>query len=82
MPISLSTGGYDACMANKNLIVVHTSGEGERIIHFPQKIDVYEQFSDRWYLNVDQIPLHVSDAKTYVFFYGDKELIQNAGIGL
>lgn len=76
------SGGYDACMANQNLLVLHTSSKGQRTIHFPPKVDVYEQFTNKWYRNVDTISMSVPFAKTYIFFYGKKIDLQKAGIGI
>jgi beta-galactosidase len=76
------SGGYDACMANDNLLVLHTLSEGERTIHFPEKTDVYEQFSNKWYLKIDTLQVRVPLAKTFIFFYGEKTSLQKAGIGL
>lgn len=75
-------GGNDACMVNNNLLVLHAESDGERMISFPQKVDVYEQFSNKWYYQIDHIPMNVSLGKTYIFFYGNKKRLQNAGIGI
>lgn len=77
-----NSGGYDACMVNNNLLVFHAESDGERMISFPQKVDVYEKFSNKWYYQVDHIPLNVSLGKTYILFYGKKKRLQNAGIGI
>ena len=76
------SGGYDACMANENIIVLHALSEGQRTIQFPRNVDVYEQFSDTWYSDVNTISLSVPIAKTYFFFYGKKTDLQKAGIGI
>jgi beta-galactosidase len=76
------SGGYDACMANKNIIVLHTKEGGKRSINLPGKFDVYEQFSGKWYNNVNAISLNVLPAETYIFFYGRKENLQKNGIGI
>ena len=76
------TGGFDATMANSNLLVFHTSGKGQRTVHFPAKVDAYEQFTNTWYSNVDSIQLDVPFGKTYFFFYGKKADLMNAKIGI
>lgn len=74
-------GGWDACMANTNLVVLHSSTAGKRTICFPRKIDAYEQYTGKWYSDVNRIELTVPAAKTYVFYYGNKSVLKKAGIG-
>lgn len=73
-------GGWDACVANSNLVVIHTATAGKRIICFPRKVDVYEQYSGKWYSKVDSINLNVPAAKTFVFYYGNKSKLIKSGI--
>ena len=72
----------DVCMVNNNFIVLHTISEGKRTIEFPKKVDVFEQFTNTWYRNVETISLDAPLGKTYFFFYGKEKELLDAGIGI
>lgn len=72
----------DVCMANDNLVVLHTVSQGERLIKFPKKVDVYEQFTNTWYKNIETISIDAPIGKTYFFFYGKEKELMDAGIGI
>lgn len=79
--VHVFSDSFDVIKANGNMIVMHTTGEGQRTIRFTSKADVYEQFTGQWYTGIEELQFNAAQSKTYLFFYGNKSELQASGIG-
>lgn len=69
--IFIETG--DVLTANENLVCLHTSSAGSKVVRFSKAVDVFDYFTNTWYENTTSVDLGtVSMGQTRYLFYGKK----------
>jgi len=71
--VQVFSDANDVCAANNNMIMLHVSYPGNKVIKFKEKTDVYDYFANKWYENVTQVDLgNLPFGTTKYLFYGKK----------
>ena len=69
--VFLETG--DVLTANENLVCLHTSSAGSKVIQFGKAVDVFDYFTNTWHENTTSVDLGtVPMGQTRYLFYGKK----------
>ncbi|GEM_PF-2096683 len=63
----------DVIYANDRFLTIHTSRPGTKTIIFPEDVDVYDLWSEKWVLNnKNSLVFNAGEKTTYMFYYGNK----------
>ncbi len=67
----------DAVHINPPLVAIHSKESGNKVIHFPKKLDVYDFLNKKWVsLNTNQYKFESKKGKSYLFYIGEKSKLE------
>lgn len=67
----------DVLVANQNMLIISANKNGSKTLNFDEAVDVYDYFTDTWYMDVTTVTLRgFIKGDTSWVFYGDREDIE------
>lgn len=75
--VHLFSESQDPILANSNMVVFHATREGKKQLIFPDKVDVYDYYTDTWHEATQRVNFSADFSETRFFFYGNRKVFSN-----
>jgi hypothetical protein len=63
----------DVIYVSDHFLTIHTSRPGTKTIIFPDNVDIYDLWSEKWIINnKNSLVFNAGEKTTYMFYYGNK----------